>query len=73
MSHAARADWLRERDNAFGAVRLLLASLVIAAHTPELIDGNPERELLYRVFNQFSLGALAVNGFFLVSGLHHPV
>lgn len=57
-----------DRQNAFGVLRLLFAALVIVAHTPELVDGNPSRELLHRIFETMSFGGFAVNCFFLVSG-----
>ena len=57
-----------ERDNGFGFLRLLFASLVIVAHTPEIRDGNRSRELLTQVFHSLSFGELAVDGFFVISG-----
>jgi peptidoglycan/LPS O-acetylase OafA/YrhL len=54
--------------NAFGSLRLAFASLVIAAHVPEVVDGNARRELLTRIFGSMSFGELAVDGFFIISG-----
>lgn len=56
------------RENNFDFIRLVLASLVILSHSPELRDGNRSRELLTRVFHTLSFGELGVDGFFLLSG-----
>ena len=56
------------QKNNFGFLRLLFAILVIFSHAPEAIDGNRERDLMISVFGTMSLGDLAVDGFFLISG-----
>jgi peptidoglycan/LPS O-acetylase OafA/YrhL len=57
------------RANNFNLIRLILASLVILAHSPELIDGDKHRELASRFFGSgLSFGDLAVDGFFFLSG-----
>lgn len=55
-------------SNRFDAIRLVLASLVILSHTPELMDGNRHRELLTSLFHTISFGDLGVDGFFVISG-----
>jgi peptidoglycan/LPS O-acetylase OafA/YrhL len=57
-----------DRQNNFNLIRLILALLVILGHSPELVDGNRNRELLTRLFGSVSFGELAVDGFFLLSG-----
>lgn len=55
--------------NNFDFIRLALSTLVIVSHCPQLIDGNASREPLSRITaDGLTLGALAVNGFFLLSG-----
>jgi peptidoglycan/LPS O-acetylase OafA/YrhL len=55
-------------DNNFGLLRLLLALLVIVSHSPQLVDGNASREIMFRLFGTMTLGSAAVDGFFIVSG-----
>lgn len=54
--------------NNFNLLRLLFALLVIVSHTPELLDGNRDREILTNIFHTVSFGEFAVDGFFLISG-----
>ena len=50
-------------------LRLILASLVILGHSPEIVDGNPHREIIFRLFHYGgTFGYLSVSGFFLISG-----
>jgi peptidoglycan/LPS O-acetylase OafA/YrhL len=63
------ADEGKGRENNLNLLRLVLAASVILAHSPELIDGNRGRELAARIFGSWvSLGVLAVDGFFILSG-----
>lgn len=62
------ADVQKRHNNNFNLCRLILASLVIFSHVPEVIDGNRSRELLTRMFHTVSLGEVAVDGFFVLSG-----
>jgi peptidoglycan/LPS O-acetylase OafA/YrhL len=58
-----------KRDNNFGFLRLLFATLVIVAHSPVMVDGNKSREILTKIFdNTMTFGGLGVDGFFLISG-----
>ena len=41
---------------------------MIVSHAPELADGDRHREIMTRLFGTVSFGALAVDGFFLISG-----
>ena len=54
--------------NNLNFLRVLLATLVILSHSPEIIDGDTRREILTRVFHTLSFGQLAVDGFFILSG-----
>lgn len=54
--------------NNVGFLRLVLASCVIIGHAPELVDGNLTHEPMTMLFHTLSLGEMAVDGFFLLSG-----
>lgn len=56
------------RDNNFNFLRLVLALSVILSHSPQLIDGDASREPITRLVGFTSLGKLAVECFFLLSG-----
>lgn len=61
-------QFTRDRHNNFGIIRLVLASMVILSHSPEILDGNRSREILTRLFGTVSFGELAVDAFFIISG-----
>ena len=57
------------KENNFGTLRLVFATAVILAHSPEILDGNRSRELITRIFGSSeSFGSLGVDGFFIISG-----
>jgi peptidoglycan/LPS O-acetylase OafA/YrhL len=58
-----------QHRNNFNFLRLAMATMVILAHSPELLDGSRRREPLSYLFHwSISLGTIAVDGFFLLSG-----
>lgn len=59
---------LENRSNNFGFLRLLLATLVIIAHSAEILDQNRSREILTNIFGTITFGELAIDCFFLISG-----
>ena len=59
---------VENKNNNFGFLRLLLATLVIVAHSAEILDQNRSREILTRIFGTITFGELAIDGFFLISG-----
>ncbi len=56
------------KNNNFGFLRLLLATLVIVAHSAEILDQNRSREILTNIFGTITFGEFAIDGFFLISG-----
>ena len=63
----AEAQRLAHHNN-FGALRLILAYAVILSHSPEMLDGSRAREPLVGLGSHITLGGLAVDGFFIISG-----
>jgi peptidoglycan/LPS O-acetylase OafA/YrhL len=59
---------MKHHKNNIGVVRLLLAACVIVGHAPEILDGNRHREPLTMLFKTVSLGDVAVDAFFALSG-----
>ena len=67
--HVADQPQQRERrHNGLGFLRLAFASMVIAAHVPEIVDVSDDRELLYSLTANATLSTLALPGFFIISG-----
>jgi peptidoglycan/LPS O-acetylase OafA/YrhL len=56
------------RGNHFSLLRVGVAALVVLSHSFDLIDGNSDRQPVYRLFGTVTFGELAVDGFFIVSG-----
>ena len=54
--------------NNFNFLRLVFAFLVILCHSPELLDGNRNRDILTRLFHAMGFGEFAVDCFFVLSG-----
>jgi peptidoglycan/LPS O-acetylase OafA/YrhL len=61
-------DKTPRKDNNFGALRLLFASVVILCHSAEIVDGDRSREVLANIFGTLTFGILGVDGFFIISG-----
>jgi len=68
VSHTGQVQKFGRHSNAFGFLRLFFASAVIISHVPEIFYGNRNKEILTRLFGSISLGDLAVDVFFLISG-----
>lgn len=56
------------RENNFNLLRVIAAYCVLVSHSFALVTGDPANEPLTQAFGR-SLGALAVWGFFIISGL----
>lgn len=60
------------RNRAMDVMRLVLASMVLAGHAPEMVSQTQGRDWLYPLTHYsaggISIGGIAVNGFFLLSG-----
>lgn len=58
----------KREDNNFGMLRLSFAVLVAITHSFDFVEGNTDREPLFKAFHGLTFGDLAVDGFFLISG-----
>ncbi len=56
------------QSNSFDYLRLLLAALVIVSHSSELRYGGSSHEIVASLFGTLTMGMIAVNGFFVLSG-----
>ncbi|QHI96648.1 acyltransferase family protein [Xylophilus rhododendri] len=56
------------RNNHFNALRFLLAAMVIVSHCQEVARNSREQETFIHLSGTLTLGDLAVDGFFLLSG-----
>lgn len=59
---------LSPANNNFDAIRLLLAILVVFSHSFALSSGTEANEPLHRLSGKLTLGEIAVDGFFILSG-----
>jgi peptidoglycan/LPS O-acetylase OafA/YrhL len=59
---------IASRANNFGLLRVALAVMVVICHACVLLDGSKLHEPLFFLTHTVSLGDVAVDGFFLISG-----
>ena len=65
MGYNPANDGASAKLNNFSSLRLIFASAVIFSHSPNILTGKVSLE---PHFGQVTIGSLAVDGFFLVSG-----
>src|SRR5665213_15113 len=58
----------RHRNHLMDIMRIVFAACVLLSHAPEVTDGNPSREIFYRLTHAMTFGDFGVDGFFLLSG-----
>ncbi len=51
------------KSNNFNFIRIFFTTLVILSHSPELIDGNRDREILTQLFYTISFLKFSVDDF----------
>ena len=56
------------RANNFSLLRMLFASLVVLAHSFQMVYGSPLHDILFRIFGTMAFGDFSVDGFFIISG-----